>query len=100
MTCYDNDGRWKELAKAADTIVILMGMSQLEQILYKLIDAGLRKETKIAVIENATTKEQRIVKGNLNNIMNRVIKAKLKSPAVIIIGKVVSLQKKLNWFNK
>jgi len=92
--------RWKELAKAADTIVILMGMSQLEQILYKLIDAGLRKDIKIAVIENATTKEQRIVKGNLNNIMNRVIKAKLKSPAVIIIGKVVSLQKKLNWFNK
>lgn len=92
--------RWKELAKAADTIVILMGMSQLEQILYKLIDAELRKDTKIAVIENATTKEQRIVKGNLNNIMNRVIKAKLKSPAVIIIGKVVSLQKKLNWFNK
>ncbi len=92
--------RWKELAKAADTIVILMGMSQLEQILYKLIDAGLRKETKIAVIENATTKEQRIVKGNLNNIMNRVIKAKLKSPAVIIIGKVVSLQKKFDWFNK
>ena len=92
--------RWKELAKAADTIVILMGMSQLEQILYKLIAAGLRKDTKIAVIENATTKEQRIVKGNLNNIMNRVIKAKLKSPAVIIIGKVVSLQKKLDWFNK
>jgi len=92
--------RWKELEKDADTIVILMGMSQLEQILYKLIDAGLRKETKIAVIENATTKEQRIVNGNLNNIMNRVIKAKLKSPAVIIIGKVVSLQKKLNWFNK
>jgi len=92
--------RWKELAKAADTIVILMGMSQLEQILYKLIDAGLRKDIKIAVIENATTKEQRIVKGNLNNIMNRVIKAKLKSPAVIIIGKVVSLQKKLDWFNK
>jgi uroporphyrin-III C-methyltransferase len=92
--------RWKELAKAADTIVILMGMSQLEQILYKLIDAELRKDTKIAVIENATTKEQRIVKGNLNNIMNRVIKAKLKSPAVIIIGKVVSLQKKLDWFNK
>jgi len=92
--------RWKELAKAADTIVILMGMSQLEQILYKLIDAGLSKDTKIAVIENATTKEQRIVKGNLNNIMNRVIKAKLKSPAVIIIGKVVSLQKKLDWFNK
>lgn len=92
--------RWKELAKAADTIVILMGMSQLEQILYKLIDGGLRKDTKIAVIENATTKEQRIVKGNLNNIMNRVIKAKSKSPAVIIIGKVVSLQKKLDWFNK
>jgi siroheme synthase len=92
--------RWKELAKAADTIVIFMGMSQLEQILYKLIDAGLRKETKIAVIENATTKVQRIVKGNLNNIMNRVIKAKLKSPAVIIIGKVVSFQNKLDWFNK
>jgi siroheme synthase len=65
-----------------------------------LIKAGLCKETEIAVIENGTTTKQRAIKGTLSDIIERVKRAKIKPPAIIIIGKVVSLQEKLSWFNK
>jgi siroheme synthase len=88
------------LAQAVNTIVVLMGIERLDSITYNLIKAGLSKDTEIAIIENGTTMEQRVIKGTLHNIVERVKGAKVKPPAIIIIGKVVSLQEKLNWFNK
>jgi uroporphyrin-III C-methyltransferase len=92
--------KWDKLAETVDTIVILMGIERLESISHKLIKAGLCKETEIAVIENGTTTKQRAIKGTLSDIIERVKRAKIKPPAIIIIGKVVSLQEKLSWFNK
>src|SRR5438132_6241812 len=46
---------WKKLAKAVDTIVIMMGLSRLEIICQKLISGGLDKRTPVAVIQNGTT---------------------------------------------
>jgi uroporphyrin-III C-methyltransferase len=92
--------KWDKLVKAVDTIVIMMGIGQIEEISFNLIKAGLAKETEVAVIENGTTKEQRIVKGSLENIVYEIKKAEIKPPAIIIIGKVVSLQENLAWFNK
>jgi siroheme synthase len=60
----------------------------------------LKKESDVAIIENGTTKKQRIVKGTLSNIVEKAQEKEMKSPAIIIIGKVVSLQEKLAWFNK
>lgn len=92
--------KWDKLAQAVNTIVVLMGIERLDSIAYNLIKAGLSKDTEIAIIENGTTMEQRVIKGNLYNIVERVKGAKVKPPAIIIIGKVVSLQEKLDWFNK
>ncbi|MFL6338456.1 MAG: uroporphyrinogen-III C-methyltransferase [Nitrososphaeraceae archaeon] len=92
--------KWDTLAKTVNTIVILMGVEKLEYISHKLIKAGMSKESDVAIIENGTTKKQRIVKGNLSNIVEKAQEKKMKSPAIIIIGKVVSLQEKLAWFNK
>src|SRR5919197_3867495 len=92
--------KWDTLAKTVNTIVILMGVEKLEYISHKLIKAGLSKESDVAIIENGTTKKQRIVKGNLSNIVEKAQEKEMKSPAIIIIGKVVSLQGKLAWFNK
>jgi uroporphyrin-III C-methyltransferase len=92
--------KWDKLAQAVNTIVVLMGIERLDSIAYNLIKAGLSKDTEIAIIENGTTMEQRVIKGTLYNIVERVKGAKVKPPAIIIIGKVVSLQEKLNWFNK
>ena len=92
--------KWDKLAETVDTIVILMGIERLESTSHNLIKSGLCKETEIAVIENGTTTKQRVIKGTLSDIIERVKRAKIKPPAVIIIGKVVSLQEKLSWFNK
>ena len=81
-----------------DTIVILMGIGKIEKISRSLIQAGVDKNEEIAVVENGTIKKQRIIKGTLSNIVAKMQGAKVKSPAVIIVGKVVSLQEKLCWF--
>lgn len=89
--------RWEKLATAVDTIVILMGIENLESIIKNLINYGLSNDTKIAVIENGTLKEQKIIIGNLNNIRKKMDDASIKPPAVIIIGEVVSLSDKIKW---
>ena len=88
---------WKKLAKAVDTIVIMMGLSRLEIICEKLISGGLDKKTPVAVIQSGTTNEHRMIKGNLLNISRKVEQARVKPPSIIIIGKVVDLSDKIGW---
>jgi uroporphyrin-III C-methyltransferase len=88
---------WKKLAKAVDTIVIMMGLSRLEIISKKLISGGLDKNTPVAVIQNGTTDEHRMIKGTLSNISKKIHEAKIKPPTIIIVGKVVNLSDKIGW---
>ena len=90
--------KWDKLANAVDTVIIMMGIGRLRQISTDLINAGMDKNTDAAVIENGTTSKQKLVKGTLENIVNLSKKAKIKPPAIIIIGRVVSLQEKISWF--
>ena len=92
--------KWDKLAKTVNTIVILMGVQELDYISHKLIKTGMSKKSDVAVIENGTTMKQRIVKGNLSNIAEIARENKMKPPAIIIVGKVVSLQEKLTWISK
>lgn len=92
--------KWDRLANAVDTIVILMGIESLERICYSLINAGMSTNTEIAIIESATLKTQRVISGNLMNILRKAEDSRIKPPAIIIIGKVVTLCKKLAWFGK
>jgi uroporphyrin-III C-methyltransferase len=89
--------RWKDLANAVDTIVILMGMGRLKQIVDDLVGAGMGKDTDVAIIENGTTKEQKVLLGNLSNIVDKVKNSDIKPPAIIVIGKVAGLAEKLEW---
>ena len=88
---------WKRLAKAVDTIVIMMGLSRLEIISKKLISGGLNKNTPVAVIQNGTTDEHKMIKGTLSNISKKVKEARIKPPTIIIVGKVVKLSDKIGW---
>jgi len=88
---------WKRLAKAVDTIVIMMGLSRIEIISKKLISGGLSKNTPVAVIQNGTTDEHRMIKGTLSNISKKISEAKIKPPSIIIVGKVVNLSDKIGW---
>jgi uroporphyrin-III C-methyltransferase len=90
--------KWDKLGGAVDTLIIMMGIGRLRQISTDLINAGMNKTTDAAIIENATTSKQKLVKGTLENIVDLSKKAKIKPPAIIIIGKVVSLQEKISWF--
>jgi uroporphyrin-III C-methyltransferase len=92
--------KWDRLADAVDTIVILMGMEKLEHICCNLIDAGMNRNTEIAIIENGTLKTQRVISGTLVDILHKVEYSRVKPPAIIIIGKVVTLCKKISWFGK
>ncbi|HEX5458070.1 MAG TPA: uroporphyrinogen-III C-methyltransferase [Candidatus Nitrosotalea sp.] len=88
---------WKRLAKAVDTIVIMMGLSRLDIISKKLISGGLSKNTPVAVIQNGTTDEHKMIKGTLSNISKKVTQAKIKPPSIVIVGKVVNLSDKIGW---
>ncbi|QOY54830.1 uroporphyrinogen-III C-methyltransferase [Candidatus Sulfurimonas marisnigri] len=86
---------WNSL-KTDDTIVFLMGLHNLEKISKKLIEVGKESDCPCAVISKGTTKEQKVVTGTLMDI---AMKAKgLRTPAMIIVGKVVALREQLKWF--
>lgn len=89
--------RWDRLAEAVDTIVVLMGIGQLDQISRDLVKAGMKKNTLVAIIASGTTDKQRIVRGTLATIADAAKKADIKPPAVIVIGRVAGLAH-LEWF--
>jgi uroporphyrin-III C-methyltransferase len=89
--------KWDKLAGAVDTIVVLMGIGQMDQISRDLLGAGMKKNTKVAIVASGTTDKQRIVRGTITTIASIAKKADLKPPAVIVIGKVAGLHK-LEWF--
>jgi len=92
--------KWAELARAVDTIVILMGVELLESTATKLIEGGLATDTPVAIIEQGTSTQQRSVIGKLGTIAQTAREKGVKPPAVIVIGKVALLGEKLAWFMK
>ena len=78
--------KWKKLAKSVDTIVIMMGLSRIEVISRKLIEGGMDKNMPVAVIQNGTTSKQKMLKGTISNIANKIKRNKIKPPTNIIIG--------------
>jgi uroporphyrin-III C-methyltransferase len=89
--------RWGRLAGAVDTIVVLMGISQLDQISKDLVKAGMKKGTRVAIVASGTTDKQRVVRGTLGTIAGVAKKADVRPPAVVVIGRVAGLGG-LEWF--
>lgn len=82
------------------TFVFLMGMKNLEHISKKLIEEkNFDPQTPVGIISWGTRPEQRVVTAPLSLIAAEVEKAKLKPPAIIIMGGVVTLRDKLQWFD-
>lgn len=75
----------------ADTIVILMGVRNLRKITAQTLKTR-SKNTPVAIIEEGTTEKQRVIVGSLGNIVKKAEKAKVKPPAVIVVGDVVRLR--------
>ncbi|HEX6100780.1 MAG TPA: uroporphyrinogen-III C-methyltransferase [Thermoanaerobaculia bacterium] len=90
--------KWPALAQLDGTIVFMMGFANLPSICHKLMEHGMSGDRGCAVISKATRLDQRTVTGTLRNIEARVAEAKLETPALIVVGDVVTLHEALNWF--
>jgi len=88
---------WPALAKTPGTLVILMGLKSISRTTSRLLENGRPPETPVAVISQGTTKTQRTVTGTLSTIAALVAQSQLPLPALIVIGDVVQLEKKLGW---
>lgn len=92
------DLNWHALAQPNQTLVFYMGLTGLPIICQQLMAHGLAPNTEIALVENATRANQKVLTGTLDNILNNPLTAHVKPPTLIIVGGVVSLHKQLNWF--
>lgn len=99
VTGHRRDEKEIEIPKAG-TIIFLMAVSNIQNIKDSLLKDGWSPQTKIAAIENGTFYNQRVITGILDNFVHTVQKANLSTPAIFIVGKVVELHEKLNWFDK
>jgi uroporphyrin-III C-methyltransferase len=87
----------KAVASAVDTIVVLMGVERIKEIVQSLRAGGLKGTTRVAIVERGTMIDQRVIVGNLNTILRKAARYKVTSPAVIVVGRVVSLSERLAW---
>jgi len=99
VTGHRRDEKEIEIPNAG-TLIFLMGVANIQKIIDSLLKAGWSKETGIAAIENGTCYNQRVITGTLDNFVQKIQEDNLKTPAIFIVGKVVELHQKLNWFGK
>ena len=91
---------WEAIAKEKGTLVFMMGLNNLGAIIENLLKYGKDENTKVAVIMRGTSSKQKKVVGTIKDIEKKVEEAKLQSPCIIVMGEVVSLNDKLNWYEK
>ena len=89
---------WAHLVQPNQTVVIYMGLGALPEISRQLIAHGHVPTMPVAVIENGTAQRQRVLVGTLADIADKVSAQGFKSPSLIIVGEVVALRAKLQWF--
>jgi len=91
---------WAKIAESVDTMVILMGIESLDRIANKMLEGGVSPNKPVAIIESGTYPQQRTLIDSLGNIVKEAEKKQIKPPAVIVIGEVANLGRKLAWFKK
>jgi uroporphyrin-III C-methyltransferase len=90
---------WAELANCQTTLVVYMGLRTAGYISKNLIANGLPASTPFALIEQGTTKHQRRIIGTLDDIEKQIDLYEVKSPSLLIIGNVVKLAGRMDWFD-
>lgn len=88
------------IAKLDGTLIFLMGLGNLEKIVENLMENGKKLDTPVAIIKDGTTSKQKTYTGTLGTIVEIVKENNVKSPVIIIIGEVVNLREKMQWFEK
>jgi uroporphyrin-III C-methyltransferase/precorrin-2 dehydrogenase/sirohydrochlorin ferrochelatase len=89
---------WKALVQPDQTIVFYMGLHGIDTICRELIRHGMPSSTLAALVQQGTTRNQRVLTGDLETLPSIVDKAHVKAPTLIIVGAVVELHGRLKWF--
>jgi len=90
---------WDALARPKQTIVFYMGLHGLDTLCAKLVEHGLPDSTPVAIVQQGTTQNQRVITGTLSTLPGIALIEKPKPPTLIIVGGVVTLREKLSWFH-
>ena len=104
VTGHSRDGGghqvdWQRFVNPHQTLVVYMGLQAFPAIRDALIQHGANPDRPAAIIEEGTTPSQRVVVGSLETLYDQATIACIQSPALIIIGDVVTLHSKLSWFD-
>jgi siroheme synthase len=83
-----------------DTIVYMMGVTNLPNIVKALLESGRSPKTPVAIIRWGTRPQQRTVVGDLEGIAELAVKERINPPSVIVVGEVVKLRDELSWYEK
>lgn len=103
VTGHDQSGAtpasldWAAIARGSQVIVIYMGMQHLARISEALITAGRDPDEPVAIVANATTREQKVLETTLGACAADVAAAKFEPPAIICVGRAALLRQALDW---
>ncbi len=89
---------WKTLARPGQTLVLYMNVGWVADSARQLIGHGLPAETPVAMIENGTTDQQRVLRASLATIADDAVEARIRAPAVLIVGATAGMGEELGWF--
>lgn len=90
---------WDALARPRQTVVVYMGLHGLDTLCTKLVEHGLSSDTPIAIVQQGTTPNQRVITGTLATLPAIAEREKPQAPTLIIVGGVVTLREQLAWFH-
>jgi len=93
------NSNFKSFLNIDETVVFYMGLHSLARLTEGLVDAGRSSETPIAIVSNASMPNQQVLTGTLATIVAKQEQAQLPTPALLIMGDVVSLHHDLAWYN-
>lgn len=91
---------FKTISALEGTLIFLMGVGNLERIVNGLMEHGKDQNTAIALIQKGARTRQCVVEGQLHNIVAKAKEEKVVPPAIIIVGDVVKLREKFNWYER
>ncbi len=89
---------WPALARPCHTVVFYMGIGAADEICRLMVVHGLPPETPAAIVHRGTTAKQRTLVATLGTLPQRLRESGITPPALIVVGSVVGLHEKLNWF--
>jgi uroporphyrin-III C-methyltransferase / precorrin-2 dehydrogenase / sirohydrochlorin ferrochelatase len=92
------DLNWDLLVQPQQTVAVYMGLGGFAKLCEQLIAHGMPADKPVALVQQATTQNQRVFTGTLQDLPGRVEQIEIKPPTLIIIGDVVKLHQKLAWF--